>query len=225
MPFDVDHPYLIKDPNFDIENHVNHVRLPEPADWRQFCILCARHATPFFDMSKPLWHMMVVEGLDNVPWLAKGSFAILLRAHHALVDGTAAIELLRVLHDLDPKGKLSTGNVEIGEDFPSAMPGPFIQTVRATRNNVKGLLRMTPPVLSAATKLPNLLKDYFDEKEGAMGKAPRTRFNARVSQQRVYVTERFSLEEIKAYRSLVPGATVNDCCSIDHWRRITFLSR
>jgi hypothetical protein len=102
VPFNLDHPYWADDENFSIENHIHHIRLPEPADWRQFCILAARLTTPHFDLTRPLWEMYVVEGLDNVKGLAKGSFGILIKVHHAAVDGSACMSLLKVLHDLEP---------------------------------------------------------------------------------------------------------------------------
>jgi len=42
VPFDLDHPYWIEDPDFDLEFHVRHIALPKPGDWRQFCIQVAR---------------------------------------------------------------------------------------------------------------------------------------------------------------------------------------
>src|SRR4029450_9332072 len=38
VPFDLDHPYWIEDPDFDLEFHVRHIALPHPGDWRQLCI-------------------------------------------------------------------------------------------------------------------------------------------------------------------------------------------
>ena len=34
VPFDLDYPYWIEDPDFDLEYHVRHVALPQPGDWR-----------------------------------------------------------------------------------------------------------------------------------------------------------------------------------------------
>jgi hypothetical protein len=47
VPLNLDHPYWIEDPEFDLEYHVRHVALPKPGDWRQLCIQTARlHARP-----------------------------------------------------------------------------------------------------------------------------------------------------------------------------------
>ena len=75
VPLDLDHPYWVDDGDFDPEYHIRHVRLPEPGDWRQLCIMVSRiHARPL-DRARPLWEIHVIEGLDNVEGCPKGSFA------------------------------------------------------------------------------------------------------------------------------------------------------
>ncbi len=66
VPFDLDHPYWIEDPDFDLEFHVRHIALPAPGDWRQLCIQVARLMSRPLDLDRPLWEFYVVEGLDNV---------------------------------------------------------------------------------------------------------------------------------------------------------------
>ena len=65
VPMELDFPYWIEDDDFDLEYHVRHIALPKPGDWRQFCIQASRiHARPL-DLSKPLWELYLVEGLDS----------------------------------------------------------------------------------------------------------------------------------------------------------------
>src|SRR3954471_10030542 len=74
VPFGLDHPYWIEDPDFDLEYHIRHIALPRPGDWRQFCIQVARlHSRPL-DRGRPLWEMYVIEGLDDIAGLPAGSF-------------------------------------------------------------------------------------------------------------------------------------------------------
>ena len=99
VPFDLDHPYWIEDPDFDIEYHVRHIALPKPGDWRQLCIQVARlHARPM-DLSKPLWEFTIIEGLDNIPGLPPGCFALLAKVHHAAIDGMSGVEMSAAIHD------------------------------------------------------------------------------------------------------------------------------
>ena len=100
VPLDLDYPYWVEDENFDIEYHVRHIALPKPGDWRQFCIQASRiHARPL-DLQRPLWEMYVIEGLDSFLDLPFGSFAVLLKVHHAAVDMAHSNELTTLLHDI-----------------------------------------------------------------------------------------------------------------------------
>jgi len=69
-----------------------HFALPKPGDWRQFCILLSRIHARSVDLSRSPWEMYVIEGLDNIEGIPKGSFAIITKTHHAAMDGTAAAE-------------------------------------------------------------------------------------------------------------------------------------
>ena len=67
VPFNFDYPYWIEDPHFELEFHVRHIALPQPGDWRQFCIQVARlHSRPL-DMNRPVWEMYVIEGSTIFP--------------------------------------------------------------------------------------------------------------------------------------------------------------
>ena len=102
VPLNLDCPYWINDPDFDLEYHVRHIALPKPGDWRQLCIQSSRlHARPL-DMTRPLWEAYIIEGLDNVDFLPAGSFAMMIKIHHVATDGVGAAELTMGLHDLEP---------------------------------------------------------------------------------------------------------------------------
>ena len=103
VPLDLDHPYWVEDSEFDLEYHVRHIALPKPGDWRQFCIQAARlHARPL-DLSKPLWELYVIEGLDNVEDVPPGAFAFVLKIHHAAVDGKSGVEMITAIHSQTPE--------------------------------------------------------------------------------------------------------------------------
>src|SRR5262245_54831100 len=93
VPLDLDHPYWIEDPDFDLEFHVRHIALPKPGTWRQLCRQAARlHSQPL-DATRPLWEMYLIDGLDHIPGLPKGSCAIVTKIHHAAIDGVSGMEL------------------------------------------------------------------------------------------------------------------------------------
>src|SRR5215218_1097735 len=102
VPFDLDHPWWIVDPEFDLEFHVRHIALPEPGDWRQLCIQAARLHARELDLERPLWEMYVIEGLDNVEGVPPGSFALVSKTHHAAIDGVSGAEMTAAIHDMTP---------------------------------------------------------------------------------------------------------------------------
>ena len=102
VPFGLGQPYWADDPDFDLEYHVRHIALPKPGDWRQLCILAARiHSRPLA-RDKPLWEMYIIEGLDNVHGLPKGCFGMLLKVHHAAMDGAAGSRFMSLMLDTSP---------------------------------------------------------------------------------------------------------------------------
>src|SRR5215813_10342358 len=101
VPFNLDHPYWIEDPDFDLEFHVRHIALPKPGDWRQLCIQVARLHARGVDLNHPLWEVYVIEGLDNVEGVPPGSYALLQKTHHAAVNDVSGMEIMSALNDLE----------------------------------------------------------------------------------------------------------------------------
>nr|WHV03864.1 putative wax ester synthase/acyl-CoA:diacylglycerol acyltransferase [uncultured bacterium] len=209
LPLNVDHPYWIDDPDFDIEFHVRHVALPEPGDWRQLCIQAARlHSRPL-DPSRPLWEFTVVEGLDAVEGVPKGSYAIVTKVHHACLDGVSGDALTGALHDLDPVG------APLEDPQPwTARPKPNQAELlgRAwVRNTLEPwrfarLVGRTVPALGRGMRV----LQSKDASPVTPGSAPRTRFNGSISAHRVFDSVTLDLDTIKRIRKAVPGCTVND---------------
>jgi WS/DGAT/MGAT family acyltransferase len=96
VPFDLDRPYWIEDPNFDLDFHLRHIAVPPPGNDQQLSELVARiHARPL-DRSRPLWEVYVIEGLAN------GRVALYTKIHHCTIDGASGTEMMRVLLDQTP---------------------------------------------------------------------------------------------------------------------------
>ena len=91
VPFDLDYPYWIEDPDFDLEYHVRHVALPEPGDWRQLCIQAARIFARPLDLTRPPWEFTVVEGLDNVPGVPRGCYAMVTKVRGQFTDWSGTV--------------------------------------------------------------------------------------------------------------------------------------
>ncbi len=209
VPFDLDHPYWIEDPEFDIEFHVRHIALPKPGDWRQLCIQVARlHARPM-DLSKPLWEFTIVEGLDNIEGLPKGCFALVSKVHHAAIDGMSGVEMSAAVHDLDA----SMTPPDRTDDWrPENMPNVADLLTRSYFNSLVQPMRVLETI---GRSLPGMAKLTAQVGKGDVSirnarPAPKTRFNGKVSAHRVWDAVPFPLKDIRAIKDAVPDATVND---------------
>lgn len=207
VPLELDLPYWIEDERFDLEYHVRHIRLPEPGDWRQFCITASRiHARPL-DLSRPLWEIHVIEGLDRLLDLPRGSFAMLTKVHHAAIAPGEGSELAALLHDAVPDPP-PDGPPEPW--FPESPPGPLSLLARSVLRNAVSPLRMARPLASLATRLAPAAFGLVADAILRPASMPVVRFNAVVSPHRVFETRRFPLEEVERIRALVEGAAVGD---------------
>jgi WS/DGAT/MGAT family acyltransferase len=209
VPLELDFPYWVDDENFDLEYHVRHVRLPEPGDWRQFCIHMARCHSRALDMSKPLWEMYAIEGLDNIDWLPEGSFAIATKIHHAAVDGKAIMDFFGALSDIDNKG---TPAMPLNKTSlrRSPEPGYLEMAVRAAWHSVRSPISMTDAVMRAMPSVYSLAQEALTSRKQAGHVIPETRFNADVEPQKMFDARAFSLDDLKSIRTLASGATIND---------------
>jgi len=98
VPFDLDRPYWIEDPNFDLDFHIRHIAVPAPGDDQQLSEMVSRlHARPL-DRTKPLWEIYVIEGIAN------GRVALYSKIHHCTIDGVSGAEMTQVLLDRTPAG-------------------------------------------------------------------------------------------------------------------------
>jgi WS/DGAT/MGAT family acyltransferase len=207
VPLNLDYPYWINDPDFDLEFHVRHIALPKPGDWRQLCIQVSRlHSRPL-DMSRPVWEMYVIEGLDNVDFLPKGSFAIMTKVHHVAIDGVSAAEMTMGLHDLEPYPATKRRPVRWR---PEPEPGAVQLLAKAGLNNFSHARRTATTLAGKISK--SLLSRSSGEQDGRTEEAvaPFTRFNQDISPHRVWDAARFSLDDFKKIKNAVPGATIND---------------
>ena len=207
VPLNLDYPYWVEDDNFQLDYHVRHIALPKPGDWRQFCIQSSRIHARSLDLSRPLWEMYVIEGLDSFLDLPQGSFAILLKIHHAAIDVENGNEITRLLHDLTPE--VSTP-APTAPWFPEDPPGDLTLLWRAGFHIASWPLRLLQPVGNAWNAVKTTAQAVTRELRGVPPAFPQTRFNTEVSSQRVFETRRFSLDEFKQIRSLVEDSSVHD---------------
>jgi diacylglycerol O-acyltransferase len=208
VPFDLDHPYWIEDPDFDIEFHIRHIALPKPGDWRQLCIQVARLVSRPLDLGRPLWEYYVVEGLDNIEGLPKGSFAVISKVHHAAIDGMSGMEMTSAIHDDSPDAAPQEPDTSWR---PESVPSTAQLLARASLNNARRPMhfaRVMGRTIPVVGRLQNQLRRRTIELPTST--IPRTRWSGPVTAHRVFDAVRFDLDDMRRMKSAVTGATIND---------------
>lgn len=207
-PLHIDHPYWVEDTHFDLEAHFTHSRLPEPGTWTEFTTQVSRHFSRPMDMHRPLWDIHILEGLDDIKDVVPGSYALIARVHHAAIDGVGLAQLFGALSDLDARGTPAVDIPRRPMTFGSRpTPGHVLKS--ALGGGISAPFKFTRTLAKAA---PELLRDSRRDNSGDEPKPeiPVTRFSGGVSPHKLFDAMSFALEDFKAIKAAVDGATIND---------------
>jgi WS/DGAT/MGAT family acyltransferase len=220
VPFGLDHPYWIEDPDFDLDFHVRHIAVPPPGTPAQLAELTSRIVARPLDRSRPLWELYLIEGLQN------GHIAQLTKIHHCAIDGVSGAEILATLLDVTPE-RLSVDPPRRGWR-PEAEP-----------SSAEMLARTAWALLGAPRKVWRLQREglrYLPELAASLGfrelpgqqwidwalrrrktpmlsedptTAPRMSFNAKITPHRRFAFGSVPLADVKEIKNKL-GVTVND---------------
>jgi WS/DGAT/MGAT family acyltransferase len=232
VPFGLDHPFWIDDPDFDLDHHVHHATLPSPGTEAELAeLVCDVIGRPL-DRNRPLWEAHVIDGLGP------DRFAVLTKLHHATIDGASGAELLTLMLDATPGA--DPGPPSDHEWRPERLPSDAEVLARAAANlarkparavllaarTVREIGRATRnPVLAAAAgqvrrslrgPLGTVLnlgrrRDLEPDPIGPLPGhgAPATPFNAAISARRQFAYGSVPLQAVKDIKNAL-DATVND---------------
>jgi WS/DGAT/MGAT family acyltransferase len=206
MPFELAEPVWVEDDDIDLDYHVRSVTLRRPGTMAQLHQLIARLHSTLLDRSRPLWEMVVIEGLES------GQVAFYSKAHHSGVDGKAGVELAKVLYDISPKirevpppRRRRDGNDQLG--VAELLQAAIVNSARQYKK-VAELLPTAARALGAAAKVMASQRTPKGQRSLNLGLAPRTIFNDSITNQRSYSTLSVPLGDLKALGTRV-GGTVN----------------
>ncbi len=198
----------------DLNYHVRHLAVPAPGRMDQFYELVSFLNTPLLDRAQPLWECYVIEGIEG------GRFAVMIKVHHALIDGGGALKLFRNAMSDSPR------NREIRAVWsPNEQPRVKRKRSRVSESQVKKLRDSLGGFSSGLRGTAEELASMGAQSLGLSPKksalpfgASNLRFN-RVAQSsaRRYANCELPLAEAKAIASAT-GSTVNDVVTtvIDH---------
>ena len=99
-------PLWVDDERFAIEHHVHETAVPSPGGDVQLLDTATRIYQGLLNRRHPLWELWFLTGLSD------GRVGALLKLHHALADGQAAVAIMGSLFDFEP-------------DTPDPVPEPW----------------------------------------------------------------------------------------------------
>jgi len=200
-------PHWEADPHFEIRHHVRHAALPAPGGDRELCEWTADFFSHPLDRARPLWEVVLLEGLEHGRW------ALAHKVHHCLVDGVGSVDLVDLLFDEQPgqathKDLTTTGAAKHPSRRPSIHPPEALaQAAGAGAHASRGALHSAlhpRDALERSRALLDLLVQ--DELVGA----PHTSLNVPIGQTRRFALVRAgSLADLKACGRAL-GGSFND---------------
>lgn len=206
VPLGVSRPFWVDDPHLDIDRHLHRVALPSPGDDRALAALVGDIASWPLHRDRPLWEMWVVEGLQD------DQVAMIMKMHHATIDGISGANMLAHLFDLEPEGSPQANGP--GEIERTTTPNRFTLFGLGLRSRLAQPWELVTLVPQTAGRLTStawrLTRGQVGGRSAAAPfSAPRTSFNASLSPRRSVAFTNISLEEVKTVKKAL-GVTVND---------------
>ena len=212
-PFDLTWPALVPDTHIDLDRHISRVALPSPGTADQFDRLISEFLSRPLVRTRPLWQLMIVEGLQD------GRVAAALKVHHALADGVSGAETFASLFDISP---------EVREPAPKSSDVD-VESASSTSMSLllEGLRRVRDDPALAVGVVTSWLKRVFDvvrtvvrvgltrgrkrstPDQPSIFEARRTTLNGRAGVEKIYHRMRVPLADAKR-AAKYHGASVTD---------------
>jgi diacylglycerol O-acyltransferase len=207
IPLGLHHPMWVDDPDFDLDYHIRRIGCPAPCGPEEVAEIAADIAGRPLDRNRPLWEFWVVEGLKD------GHVAVIGKMHHSTIDGISGANLMMEVLDLEPNPKDRPTHPEPYE--PEPIPSEWRRMAGAAGEVLRSplrLARLVPATIGSVVSFVNTRRSHDRPNSGMVAPftSPKTSFNGSLTPHRNVAFIDVPLEEIKAARKLVEGATVND---------------
>lgn len=205
LPLNIDLPYWVDDRQFDINNHVKHHNIAAIDVDAQRTALVDQFFSQTLDPALPLWEMLYLESSAA----QAGEFSVLMKFHHAALDGKAAEKVL--------SGLLTQSSAPAEILYDEWKPGRPSITVM-TGNKLRSLYHSPKEVMTFAQRVTHAVKRSRtlrkrDERQTTpphFFTSPSTAFNDEVQPTRHLRSAHLSMAMIKEIKNAYPGYTVND---------------
>ena len=197
-PLELTAPEWVDDANFDITHHVRWAALPHPGDDAVLFRIIADLMERRLDRDHPLWECWVIEGLPDGRW------ATLIKIHHCIADGIAAVRMLASFAD-EGAGATYARDIRAAKELPSSI----ILSAGLSRNPLTwagGLWRASVATTTAAAHTAVGAAQFVT---GLLTPAAGSSLRGSVANMRRYGAARVSLKEVETVCQAF-GVTLND---------------
>ncbi|HEY6761791.1 MAG TPA: wax ester/triacylglycerol synthase family O-acyltransferase [Baekduia sp.] len=201
----------VDDVRFDLARHVFGVSVPAPGGPDALREVAGALLSRPLPADRPLWRLYVVDGFADDSW------AIVGQAHHALVDGIAAIEVALLLFGPEARGDCEGGGAGAWTPSPPPGAGTALRSMAGTRvRAATGAVRELAGAMWDAGAHPDsgarateVLRTAARAVEAVTAREPATSLERSVTARRAVAFADVPLDVVRAAGAR-RGATVND---------------
>ncbi|WP_354698296.1 Putative diacylglycerol O-acyltransferase [Paraconexibacter sp. AEG42_29] len=208
-PAGLGEPVWVDDERFSVEHHVvamsgAHEALPRA----RFDALADDCLSRPLERDRALWR------IELAPMLEDGNVGLVMKVHHAMVDGKSAVELALLLLDMAQDADLP----QSGDDWtPAVAPGARRLAMEAIADAggeslraVRSAARLASSPRGGVRLADTLRRAALAVSEDVMRPAPSSYVNVAIGPRRTLVHHTTPIKPLLAARKALVGATLND---------------
>jgi diacylglycerol O-acyltransferase len=206
-PAPLGRPFWVDDPDLDLEHHVRPFKVSSPGSDRDLAAAVGEIFSEPLDRTRPLWELWLIQGLEGE------RFAVVYKAHHALADGIAHVQVGSLLFDLS---RIPEPIAELEPPDPPSPPGARALAGLSLEDLAAGAERLAREAIQAARRPAESVRRAREAAEAVgevtrsyLDAAPTVPLNVEIGAGRSFAWRSCDLEELwGASRTL--GGTIND---------------
>jgi WS/DGAT/MGAT family acyltransferase len=205
-PFGLSHPAWAEVPRFRARNHLRQITLESPGTTEQLAEVVGRIAATPLDRRRPLWELWMIHALEG------GRIGVVLKVHHSVVDGIAALGVIGRLFTTELGAEPSEPTPKRHRRRPGPTPLELVGSVFDAAVNAPGKIAST--LNRTGHALVSLARDSVHlittrERPAMWFSSPRTAFNRALTAERAVAFGRVPLATVKGIKNAF-GVTIND---------------